>query len=176
MIDPQHQQEGLSMAYVKAIASMAGYNTEFSNRYKCDGTFYEIRKIKGQMENSGITLDFELKSATPNNYSIDTKKGLVIYDLDSGNYNALVRRLQTANATLQILILFCMPKDSIDWINVTAESLVLRKCCFWHQLHKEQVTENTDTCRIKIPIAQQFTPDTLNKIFLKMKGEERILC
>jgi hypothetical protein len=70
MITPQHQQEGLSMAFVRAIAAKSGYNVEFrKTQYKVDGTIYDIHKINGKMEESGYKLDFELKSSI--NFSIE---------------------------------------------------------------------------------------------------------
>jgi hypothetical protein len=175
MITPQLQQEGLSMAYVRAIAAKAGYNVEFrKTQYKVDGTFHIVRKINGSMEESGYPLDFELKSAMATQFSIADSK--VKYDLDVGNYNQLVRRAGDDNAVRQILILFCMPIKNDEWISITENELIVRKCCFWHQLHKEKITENESKIRIEIPTAQQFTPEVLDQIFQKMTSGEKILC
>jgi len=173
MIPTQHRQEGLSMAYVRAIAAKTGYSVQFrKEQYKVDGTFHQIRKINDKYEESGYPLDFELKSSV--DFTIEGDK--VIYDLDVDNHNELVRRAQDPHSTHQILILFCMPHNENDWVNINEEHLILRKCCFWHQLNTEGISLNDRKRRIKIPITQQLSLETLDQLYTKIRDGERQLC
>jgi hypothetical protein len=161
------------MAYVSAIVAKAGYGIQFLHRqYKVDGTIFEVSKVNGKYRNSGYSIQFELKSSI----DFEIRDGKVKYDLDAGNYNQLVSLTQDPNVAPQILILFCMPEDSEDWMSVTPEELVLRKCCFYNQFNGAREVQNMRTKTIEIPISQQFNMDSLDGFFAKLHRGERKLC
>lgn len=161
------------MAYVRAIAAKAGYNVQFfKEQYKVDGTIRRVRKIRNTYEDTGHSLEFELKSS----FNFSLEDGKIKYQLEADNYNQLVRRSKDQNATHQILILYCMPKNPEEWVNVTEDELILRKCCFWHQLYRERETGNISNVQIEIPTHQQLTLEALDQIFTKICRGDRQLC
>jgi len=173
MITRQHQQDGLGIAYVQAIAAMAGCNMTIHSihDYKVDGSFHKVVKIRNLIEQTGHTLEFQLKSS----YDYKITGGFVKFDLEVKNYNHLVRRSNDPNGTRAILILFCMPKNLVDWVNLTPEQMIMRHCCYYHQL-KGQETENDYTQVVNIPQNQLLTDITLRSLLDIVGRGERDLC
>jgi hypothetical protein len=56
-----------------------------------------------------------------------------------------------------LLILLCLPRDDSKWLDVTVTQLVLQKCAFWCKV-RGVVTANSSSRRIRIPVANVFTP------------------
>ncbi|WP_425592731.1 DUF4365 domain-containing protein [Brevibacillus parabrevis] len=88
MLTEEHIKEGLSRAYVTALAHSAGMNCSIREHdYGIDGTFHEIRINKnGRRCENGFRIDFQLKSCINRNVSND----YITYDLEAKNYNDLV--------------------------------------------------------------------------------------
>lgn len=173
MITRQHQQESLGIAYVQAIAAIAGYNNSISHifDYKVDGSFHQVVKINKQYEESGYSLEYQLKST----YDFTVEDEQIKYDLDAKNYNHLVRRSNNPGSTRMILILFCMPRDITDWIHLSPEQLILKNCCYWDQIIGD-VIPNTSTKTIRIDREQRLTGESLKEIFEKISRGDAKLC
>lgn len=104
---------------------------------------------------SGFPLDFQAKSTV----DWEINENHVVYDLESKTYNDIVSR--SAAETTLMLVLLCLPKNSADWHSVTADFTTLRNCCFYHTFKGTPVDNEKSTKRVKIPIAQLLTPDSL---------------
>lgn len=164
----QHQKEALSQAYVRAVIAKAGFNfgkTEFD--YGIDGTIKDVINRNGRYVDSCFGINFQLKSSC----DISFENGHVIYDLESKNYNDLV----TESSMLpNILILLALPSNSDEWLEVTLDQLVMRKCAWWCSLEGQEPTTNETTKRIAIPDCQIFSPTTLVDLMEKVKGGEKL--
>lgn len=125
MITTQHIEEDLSRAYIQAVAAKAGLNLALRDRshdYGIDGTFHQVSYRNGKREESGFSLDFQLKSSI--NATIDDQH--VSYDLDVKAFNSLVERAERKNTSPTILILLVLPKDQEDWIALSEDQLILK--------------------------------------------------
>jgi hypothetical protein len=143
------REEELSRAYVQAIAAAAGHMTaEF--RPDRDGTDIQIR-AGGSMRPS---LDIQLK-ATIN--LEPTKEGLLRYQLKRRNYGLL----RVPTLVPNILVILALPRDNADWVTVTAEQLVLRRCAYWVSLKGYPETENQDTVTIPVESENRFDVEAL---------------
>jgi len=123
--------------------------------YGVDGTFNEVIHRGQRRIVTGFPLDFQAKSTV----NWEVKDDHVVYDLESKTYNDIVSR--TAAQTTLMLVLLCLPASSRDWHSVTAEYTTLRNCCFYHTFQGTPVENENSTKRIKIPLAQLLTPDSL---------------
>jgi hypothetical protein len=151
-ITENHAMELLSRAYVQAVAGHARLNLEWRGRefdYGVDGTFRPLTSIRGELVESGSSLDFQLKSTT--NCRVDTSH--VTYSMEAGAYNKIVDRNNGRATTSQILILLCLPKSSLEWLENNEEQLLLRKCCYWHRLTGD-LTDNKSNVIVRIPRTQ----------------------
>jgi hypothetical protein len=173
MITRSHQQESLGIAYLQAVAAIAGYNNSISRifDYKVDGSFHQVIKIKRQFEENGYTLDYQLKST----YDFTIEDDQIKYDLDAKNYNHLVRRANNPGSTRMILILFCMPREPTEWVDLSPEQLIIKYSCYWDQISGDEIP-NTSTKTIRIDREQRLTGDSLKEIFEKISRGETDLC
>lgn len=173
MITEAHQKESLGLAYIQAVAGKVGLNLTVKriHDYGVDGTFHQVQKINKEYQESGFSLDFQLKSSVNWKNNVDT----ISFDLDARAYNMIIRRVSADHTMPLILILFCMPQSTEKWLSLTENELTLRQCCYWHQFYGNE-TDNSSTIRIEIPIAQKLSPDCLRSLFQKIEQGERKLC
>lgn len=166
MITIQHTQELLSKAYIHAIAGIAGVNFRSADVYDygVDGSFRPVQIINSRRIESGVSVDFQLKSST--NWDDDGKN--IGYDLEAKTYNDLVRR---DRAMPLILILLCLPKNQDEWLCWGENCLVMKRMCYWTVLDGDP-TENLYSKKISIPKHQLFTPEALTEIIALVKSGE----
>ena len=166
MLTEQHIAEDLSRAYVQAVAAKAGVNLSTRvHDYGVDGTFHPIRIINGRRAEAGFPLDFQLKASK--NWEMNENQ--IVYDLEVKTYNDLIHRGSTSRAVPCILILLCLPENPQEWLELSEEQLLLRKCSYWHHVTGD-LTENTETIRIRIPQAQRLTSESLLALLERVKG------
>lgn len=165
MIPSAHIGEVLSKSYIQTVAAQAGMKCETGNpEYGVDITLREIVYLYGKLRPSGFPIDCQLKSTI----NWELKNGRIVYDLRGKNYNDLVLR---EGGSPFILILLCLPKDRLLWVELDEEQLSIRKCCYWIKLTGDRI-ENESTKRIFIPRDQLVTPDTLKDLMERCKRGE----
>jgi len=152
LLAPNDREEELSRAYVQAVAAMAEYMTaEF--RPDRDGTDIQIR-AGGSMRPS---LDIQLK-ATIN--LGPAKEGKFQYPLKRRNYDLLREPTLVPN----ILVLLALPYNRAEWLTVTPDELVLRRCAYWASLKGFPETENKDTVTISLEHKNRFDVEALKSL------------
>lgn len=152
MMTEEHIKEAISLRYIELIASYNGFKT--SSSYPDYGTDLNIIEVGYRSEeghqrlrDTGRELKVQLKATTIN--SIEEDKGIIKYDLEAKNFNDIIERKDSAYPL--ILILFILPANNEDWINISDEELIVRKCAYWYYPTDEfELTSNTATKRIKI--------------------------
>lgn len=163
-ITDQHIKEGIGRSYIDALISYAGFNTcKDGFDYGFDGGFIEVKKRDDRIVSSGFRVDYQLKSSS----NITINNNLVEYDLEAKNYNDLV---DPDVGTPRILFLYHMPKDFKEYITVTQNSTVFKYCAWWYSLKDQPPTTNSHTKRIKIPVENIVTKDSLKNIMKLAKG------
>lgn len=167
MLTIQHTEEDLSRAYVQAIAAKAGVNLSMKDRshdYTIDGTFHQVSYFNSHYHETGFSLDFQLKASK--NCIIDDTH--LRYDLDVETHNYLVDRAPRAATTPVILILMVLPEAESEWLSLSEEELVLRRCCYWIYLSGER-SKNARTQRIEISRQNFLTPNILNEVLTALE-------
>lgn len=163
----EHIKESLSLRYIELIAAFNGYKT--SSSYPDYGTDLEIKEVDFRIENqhkryleTGRELKFQLKATTENSIVIEDE--IIKYDLNSSTYNDLLKRKNTKSPL--ILILFVLPSDKTNWLNISDNELITRKCAYWFFPDKtELLTTNSATKRIFINKKNFISNETLNQLF-----------
>ncbi|MEM5584662.1 DUF4365 domain-containing protein [Roseibium sp. AS2] len=153
----EHTKENLCAAHIYAICASAGVLLGHAHvhDYGVDGSCNTVVHRGKRRVVSGFPLDFQAKSTV----DWEINENHVVYDLESKTYNDIVSR--SAAETTLMLVLLCLPKNSADWHSVTADFTTLRNCCFYHTFKGTPVDNEKSTKRVKIPIAQLLTPDSL---------------
>jgi Domain of unknown function (DUF4365) len=168
MLTIPHCKESLSRAYVTAVVGRSrhklNWNSEFD--YGIDGYVRIIEKRGIRHSETGLGFDFQSKTTT----KWTLEDGEIVYDLEADAYNDLASR--AGNGALPfLLVLLCIPKDEAVWLDVSEDRLVLQKCAYWLQLDGV-VTSNEATKRIRIPVANVFTPSSVSAILQSVKSGE----
>ena len=169
MMTEGHIKEAISLRYIELIAAFNGFKT--SSSYPDYGTDLDIKEVDFRMENdhkryleTGRELKFQLKATTENSVIVDGD--LIKYDLNASTYNDLISRKYTKNPL--ILILFVLPTDKDNWLNISDEELITKKCAYWFFPESaELLTANTDKKRIAISKNNFISNETLNYLFEK---------
>ncbi|MEX1012741.1 MAG: DUF4365 domain-containing protein [Waddliaceae bacterium] len=161
-IQPKIRMEQLSMAYIHAIASHLGFGAD-KPLVDHDSIDLTISSSSGRK----VKLDIQLKSTTTfTNEQLLSEN--ISFHLPINNYNDL----RTETLCPRILVVFCMPSNESEWIEHSTEQLILRKCAYWISLQGEQDTTNKETITIRIPTKNIFSPESLEKLMLRIdKGE-----
>jgi hypothetical protein len=163
MLTENHIKEGLSRAYILAVAHRAGFNVsvrEFD--YGIDGTFHDVKSRDGRLVESGFPLDFQAKASET--WTIED--GHVVYDLEAKTH----RDLTDAEGGPRILVLLTLPPDAREWLGISDEALVLKRCAWWLSLRGEAPTTNKETQRVRIPVTQRFDVGALTAMMKRVKA------
>ena len=154
LLPSEGREEALSKAYAHGVAAAAGYTTAV---YDYDRTGTDIL-VQGGGDLSPM-LALQLK-ATVNLRPLQTTGGEVFsFRLKAENHEWLRKDSQVP----RLLVVFDMPKVEQEWITITTEELVLRRCAYWLNLHRfPQVTANMPT--VHIPKSQVFDVATLQTL------------
>lgn len=167
MMTEEHIKEALSLRYIELVAAYNGFKT--SSSYPDYGTDLDIKEVDFRMENqhkryleTGRELKFQLKATTEN--SVIDDGDLIKYDLNVSTYNDLLSRKSSKNPL--ILILFVLPPDRANWLNISDNELIAKKCAYWFfPDNTDLLTPNTDRKRISISKNNFFSNEALNYLF-----------
>ncbi len=157
-IPSEHMKERLSIAYVSAVAARAGVGCRITSvpEYGTDLYLVNIDLIKGKYVDTGWILNCQVKSTS----TWELQSNQIAYDMDAGDYNKLAEWSGSAPC---ILVLFCLPDGSDEWLTVGEGELILKRCCYWTKI-SDQPTANKSKKRVFIPRSQLLTPDTVTNL------------
>ncbi len=145
-------EEELSLAYVGAVAARAGYTTAVSNKDR-DGVDIEIQAGGKMSPALGLQLKATINLGNPSN-------GEFRYELNVTNYKKLIPPVQTP----RLLVVLALPRKKREWLTVSTEKLVLRRCAYWLNLHGRPETTNKDSITVSIPEKNVFDVETLRRL------------
>ena len=158
-MSPNHIQEQLSLAYVRAAIFRYGYNLSRLevDDHGIDGTIVAYSRNRHLGNRNKI--DFQLKATTV----YDIRGANLIYDLPVDNYNVLIE-----TGPPQVLILFAMPGDDALWLSQSHDEMSLRKCAYWVSLMGLARSGNSSTVRVSIPMSNMLDQDGLLDMFRQL--------
>ena len=158
MLPRNYRQEGLSRAYVRAIAAHAGVAvTTPENDFGIDLYLREVIEENGYFDAGLGRIDAQLKSTTLANVTPTD----VVYDLDIRAYNNLRRFDQ---GVFRILVVLVLPEEESEWLTSGTEQLILRRSAYWFRIVGFPETDSKSTVRIRIPIGNLFNVESLHEL------------
>lgn len=115
-----------------------------------------------------IDIYFQLKS-TSNNYTQPQEN--IGYSIDKDRYNKYIDRSNERRFFL-LLLMVLPPEDEYEqWLQITPEQLVLKKCMYWKSLRgASKIAESSKTVHFH-KNDNLFTTDTLRNIILPRFAE-----
>lgn len=132
-------EEALSLAYTQALAAGAGYVISKKD-FDRDGVDVTI-EAGAEMRPK---IDAQLK-ATIN--LPQAASGAFRYACPRKNYD----KLRIATQTPRLLIVLHLPPEQANWLTVSPDELVLRRCAYWVSLRGLPETENETSVTINLP-------------------------
>lgn len=160
-------KETLSRNFIEIIAGRNGhkYNTPTPDN-GVDISILQSVEIERNGKNifmeTGARLDVQLKSTTSSSVSDDGN--FLKYRLRGKNYNDLIFRLDTL--TPLYLIIFILPEDESEWVEIEKDSLVLRKRAYWYKPpHGASIIAEKAKKTLSIPLDQTVNLDFLDLCF-----------
>ena len=152
ILAPADREEALSRAYVAAVAAGAGYTLAEQN-FDRDGVDFQVR-AGGVMRPS---LDIQLKATVRLGQGGDDE---LRYPLRRRNYDLL--RQETL--VPRILVVLDLPRDEEQWISISAEELVMRRCAYWADIAGSPETTNRETVTVTIKKQNRFDVESLKDL------------
>ena len=137
LLPSEGREEALSRAYAHAVAATAGYTTAV---YDYDRSGTDLMVQAGGHRSPGLHLQLK---ATVNLRPLKATGGeLFSFQLKSENHEWLRLDSQTP----RLLVVLDMPRVEGEWITITTDELVLRRCAYWLNLHgSPEVTASITT-------------------------------
>lgn len=166
MLTKNHAQEGLSRAYIHAVAAAARVHLTMTQEfdYGFDGAFDLIQEDSVNDGNGNIRIDY-VKAGFPIEFQLKcswtwkTDGDDIVWSMKSKAYNKLARR--GTKALPAKLILMCLPAEELHWVLFDEESLLLKKCCYYTTIAGEPLKNENSTKQIRIPRANLLNAASL---------------
>lgn len=161
-------KEELSNCFVGLIASYRGY--KLTKPTDTGGVDFSVTKDVSYIKNgktrfiqSGQYVDLQLKATTER--TVLFEEDVIKYDLEAKTFNDLITRREFANAPLY-LILFIIPEEHDDWVDLNDENILLRKYAYWYKPPEDLMeTDNVSRIRISIPLENKLNFSTFDNWF-----------
>jgi hypothetical protein len=138
------REDALSRAYVQAIAAGAGYVVATMD-FDRDGVDVEIKAGGAMRPSIGLQLKATINLGA-------AKDGVFRFPLKRRNYDLL----RVPTQVPRLLVVLDLPRAPDQWLTVTPESLVLRRCAFWTSLADAPETDNDSSITIAIDAARRL--------------------
>ncbi|PLL11617.1 hypothetical protein C0V75_16515 [Tabrizicola sp. TH137] len=145
-------QEQLSVVYLKALASAAGFVFAEQN---LDRTGTDLI-VRGGLHGFP-QIDWQIK-ATKNLGSEDN--GYFSFPLKKRNYDLLIE----PSGHPRLLMVYEMPRDRSQWLESDRNQLVMRKCAYWVSLSGLPQSENDVSVTIRVPSSQVLSVSELTRL------------
>lgn len=147
----EQQKEQFSIAYVRAIAAVAGVSV---TRPEVDDDSIDIAFSSRNLQRP--KLEAQLKCSAV----LDNDGEVLRYPLNVKNYDDL--RLDVI--VPRVLNVLCVPERMSEWITLTPTELTLRKAAYWVSLKGQIETTNTSSVTVSIPKCQLFDVAALKRL------------
>ncbi len=151
-IDENQQREQFSIAYVRAVAAVAGYSVD-SPSVDHDSIDMGIAARGGSGTYRSPRIELQLKCSS----AAEVGEKSIAFPLKIKNYNDL----RAKTLVPRILVVVIVPDELDDWLTHTEEELVLRRCGYWISIRCKPDTTSTRSVTVHLPREQLFNPEQL---------------
>ena len=163
----------ISYAYLHAVASKTGAACEPAGRHSDNRGIDACLTAWGPFEGGGYLEEVDLKvqlKATIEQPAINN--GYISYFLQG------VHRYDTLRSevlgTQRILVVMFLPPNPDEWLAISEDELMMKKCAYWVSLRGAAATSNTRGQTVYLPVSQRFSPESLLDIFRRLSRPENL--
>lgn len=149
------QKQQLSVAYVHAVAARAGY--------ACQATIVDDDSVdvtiaaKGRVHEESVLLSPRLEVQLKASSQSILREKDVAFPLPVKNYEEL--RCETM--VPRLLIVFLLPDDPGDWLVLTEDQMITKRCAYWLSLLGSPDTKNKTTVTVHLPRTNNLSVEGL---------------
>ncbi len=164
MMDHSQRKEQFSHAYVRAVASVAGFSV-----YRPDVDDDSIDMSLAGRSQIGTPckprIDLQLKCTSGNVVRDDQ----VVYPLKLKNYDEL---RDTGLLVPRLLVVVHVPGSEEEWLRHTEDELAMRRCGYWVSLWDKLETANTSKVTVYLPRTNVFDVAGLRSLMERSARKE----
>jgi hypothetical protein len=159
MLNDNNRKAELSYAYLHAVSAAAGFGCTYSDRH-LDGTGVDAQvNIKERLDSGSVltefSLHFQLKATSQELAMVDLA---ISFSLEVPQYDNLRR----ADVCIpKFMVLMCLPQAPEQWLEVSHDQLVTRKCARWVSLRGAPATTNSTSIAVYVPQINILDPVSL---------------
>lgn len=149
-MDAKKQKEQFSIAYVRAVAAVAGVGV---SHIEVDDDSVDVMLTRS----GGLApkLDLQLKCTAEH----PPAGSQVSFPLKLKNYEDLSREVLVP----RLLVVLFVPDTPINWLHITTEQTILRYHARWLSLAGMPETTNDTNVTVHLPAENIFTPDIVTQ-------------
>ena len=153
LLSENDKKEQLSLVYACAVATACGYtfSTQNLDRDSIDLTV-------SSRSSRRASVSFQLKCTSSPDWDGDALK----YQLKAKNYNDLVAQRQVP----LLLLVMELPPNPEDWLSISQEQLVLKRCAWWFSIIGQPETDKGSK-QVLIPRSNLFGIEAMRELITK---------
>ncbi|MBC8076236.1 MAG: DUF4365 domain-containing protein [Chloroflexales bacterium] len=163
-MDLSQRKEQFSIAFVRAIASVAGYAV-YKQEVDEDSVDIGIAARGGAGTVRSPRLELQLKCTAQAVW----RQNKLLFPLKKKNYDDL--RGEDLLVP-RILVVLCVPNQLDDWLTHSSDALVLRYCAYWLSLRLFEERQNARSVTVTLPQANAFTVAALHAMMQSIARKE----
>ena len=163
-VDLGQRKEQFSVAYLHAVASVAGCRTS-SPSVDDDSVDWYVKARGPHGRRRSPQVDLQLKCTE----RVDSRNGSFAFPLSIKNYNDL--RGDDLHVP-RILVVVFVPNALELWLDQSEERLLMKYCAYWVSLRDAPETANSTSVSVSLPRANQFTVDAFKSMVRKIGDGE----
>jgi hypothetical protein len=163
-MDLNAQKELFSVAWVKAVAAVAGFGWAIPHPDEESVDLCLLARGDG-LRSWSPRLEVQIKCTAAEPLDSAQPADAFMFPLKRKNYDDL---RQVHVYVPRILVVVVVPTDVQDWLNQQPSSLELRHCGYWSSLRGWPESENTATVSVPLSVAQTFDPLQLRGIMQRL--------
>jgi hypothetical protein len=167
-VTENEQKQQLSVAYVHAVAAGAGYTCQVEN---VDDDSVDVQiGAKGYLHNRSVIcsprIEIQLKATS----SLQLKADYLSFPLGLKNY----QELRVTTLIPRLLLVLVLPRNPAEWLEMSEECMISRRCAYWASLLGMSETTNTSKISVRLPRSQQFDVGQLQGLMQRVSRQERL--
>jgi hypothetical protein len=167
-VTENEQKQQLSVVYVHAVATLAGYTYQVQTVDE-DSVDVQIG-AKGYVDDRSVIcsprIEIQLKATS----SLELKPSYLSFPLRLKNY----QELRATTLIPRLLVVLVLPKNAAEWMETSEECMISRRCAYWASLLGMSDTSNTSKVSIRLPRSQQFNVAQLQGLMRRISSQERL--
>jgi Domain of unknown function (DUF4365) len=164
-VTENEQKQQLSVAYVHAVAAVGGYTcqVEIVDDDSVDVVIGATGRVHHQAVLRSPRLAVQLKATSTRRPGAKH----LTFPLKRKNYQDLRER----SLIPRILMVLVLPGNPREWIEMTEECMISRRCAYWISLLGMPERDNASSVSVRLPRSQRFDVEQLQELMQRVSRE-----